>query len=187
MVKRYETLIIGVSAGGLKALSIIFPHLPANFPLSTIVVQHMHPTSDDFLAHHLNEACPVKVKQVDEKEPIEPGIIYIAPPNYHLLIEEDKTFSLTVDAPVNFARPSIDVLFESAADVYGRHLIGIILTGANNDGSRGLKRIKESGGLTIIQDPKTAEADAMPRAAMAAVKPDYVLSLEEIGDFLKTL
>ncbi len=101
------------------------------------------------------------------------------------MIEEDKTFSLTVDAPVNFARPSIDVLFESAVDAYGRNLIGIILTGGNDDGSRGFKSIKESGGLAIVQDPKTAEAEAMPRAALVAAKPDYVWSLEKIGDFLK--
>lgn len=185
--KRYEAVVIGVSAGGLKALSTICSFLPADFPLSIIVVQHMHPNSDNFLAHHLNEICPVKVKQADEKERIESGVIYIAPPNYHLLIEEDKAFSLTVDAPVNFARPSIDVLFESAADVYGGYLIGIILTGANDDGSRGLKKIKESGGLTIVQDPKTAEAAAMPQAARAAAKPDHVLPLEEIGGYLKLL
>ena len=178
-------MVIGVSAGGLKALSTIFSHLPAKFPFSVIVVQHTHPTSDDFLARHLNEVCRLKVKQADEKERIVSGVIYIAPPNYHLLIEEDKTFSLTVDAPVNFARPSIDVLFESAADAYKKNLIGIILTGGNDDGSRGLKSIRESGGLAIVQDPKTAEVEAMPLAALAAASPDYVLSLEKIEDFLK--
>lgn len=183
--KRYEAVVIGVSAGGLKALSTIFSHLPAKFPLSVIVVQHTHPTSDDFLARHLNEVCRLKVKQADEKERIESGAIYIAPPNYHLLIEEDRTFSLTFDAPVNFARPSIDVLFESAADAYQKNLIGIILTGGNDDGSRGLKSVRASGGLAIVQDPKTAEAEAMPRAALASAKPDYVLSLEKIGVFLK--
>jgi len=185
MVKRYEAVVIGVSAGGLKALSTIFSHLPAKFPFSVIVVQHKHPTSDDFLARHLNEVCRLKVKQADEKERIESGVIYIAPPNYHLRLEEDTTCSLTVDAPVNFARPSIDVPLESAVPAYGMNLIGIILTGGNDDGSRGFKSIKESGGLAIVQDPKTAEAEAMPRAALAAAKPDYVWSLEKIGDFLK--
>ena len=113
--------------------------------------------------------------------------IYIAPPNYHLLVEADRTFSLSIDEPVNYARPSIDVLFETAADVYKTNLIGVILTGANTDGSHGLKRIKETGGLSVVQDPSTAEADTMPRAAIAAVDVDYVLPLEEIGKVLTML
>ena len=111
----------------------------------------------------------------------------MAPPNYHLLIEPDQTFTLTIDERVNYARPSIDVLFETAAEVFREHLIGIILTGANNDGSHGLKRIKELGGMAIVQDPETAEVDSMPKAAVAACAVDHVLSLEEISAFLNKL
>ncbi len=113
--------------------------------------------------------------------------IYIAPPNYHLLVEADRTFSLSIDEPVNYARPSINVLFETAADVYKTNLVGVILTGANADGSHGLKRIKETGGLSVVQDPSTAEADTMPKAAIAAVDVDYVLPLEEIGKVITML
>lgn len=184
---EYEAIVMGVSAGGMEALSAIFPDLSADFPLPVIVVQHQHPTSDDFLVRYLNERCSLKVKQADEKESILPGVIYIAPPNYHLMVEEDRTFSLSVDEPVNYARPSIDVLFETAVDAYGARLVGVILTGASSDGSLGLKRIKESGGLTMVQDPETAEADIMPRAAIGATETDYVLPLEEIGTFLNRL
>jgi two-component system chemotaxis response regulator CheB len=187
MKKTYAAVVIGVSAGGLNALSTIFSHLATDFMMSVIVVQHTHSTSDDFLPRHLNEMCSLRVKQADEKEIIQPGAIYIAPVNYHLLIETDKTFSLSVDELVNFARPSIDVLFESAADAYGSRLVGMILTGANVDGSYGLKVIKEVGGLAIVQDPDTAEAAAMPRAAMAAAAIDHILPLEKISPFLNFL
>ena len=129
----------------------------------------------------------LQVKQAEEKESIQGGTVYIAPPNYHLLIEDDHTFSLSVDNAVNYARPSIDVLFESAADVYGSDLIGVILTGNNDDGSQGLKKIKRNGGLTIVQTPESAEADGMPQAALEAVIPEYMLSLEAIGPLLNAL
>lgn len=175
---------MGVSLGGMGALNCILPYLPSDFALPVIIVQHTRSTSDNFLAHCLNEKCNLKVKEADEKENILRGVIYIAPPNYHLMVENDRTFSLSIDEPVNYARPSIDVLFETAADVYGINLIGLILTGANADGSQGLKRIKGAGGLAIVQDPRRAEADTMPRAAIMAADVDYVLPLEEIGPFL---
>ncbi len=184
---KYEAIVIGVSAGGMEALSTIFPYLPYGFALPLIVVQHQHSTSDDFLARYLNERCNLEVKQANEKEDILPGEIYFAPPDYHLMIEEDKTFSLSMDTPVNFARPSIDVLFETAADVYGEKLVGVVLTGANTDGSQGLKKIKKLKGLAIVQDPETAEVDTMPKAAMAATEVDHMLSLDEIGSFITTL
>jgi len=184
---KYEAVVIGVSAGGMEALRTILPYLPAGFSLPIIVVQHRHPTSDDFLARYLNERCKMEVKQADEKERLQKGTIYLAPPDYHLMIEEDKTFSLSVDPPVNFARPSIDVLFETAADAYGATLVGVVLTGANADGSRGLKKIRELGGLAIIQDIKTAKADTMPKAAMAATHVDHMLPLDEIGPFISKL
>lgn len=184
IVMEYEAIVVGVSAGGMEALNCVLPQLPPDFALPVIIVQHAHPTSDNFLAHYLDEKCNLRVKEADEKEDIAGGVIYIAPPNYHLMIEDDRTFSLSVDEPVNYARPSIDVLFKTAADVYGRDLVGLILTGANADGSHGLKTIKGAGGLAIVQDPRTAEADTMPQAAIMAADVDYVLPLEEIGPAL---
>ena len=184
---KYEAIVIGVSSGGVIALNTILRHLPSDFALSIIIVRHQHPHSDDFLARFLDARCSLTVKQADEKEIIMPGKIYIAPPNYHLLIEEDKTFSLSTNKHIHFARPSIDVLFETAANAFNNRLVGIILTGANDDGSHGLKKIKESGGLTIVQDPDTAEVNTMPKAAIASTKVDYILPLEKIGPFICTL
>jgi len=184
---KYEAIVVGVSSGGMMTLNIILRHLPSDFALSIIIVQHQHPHADAFIAEFLDDRCSLTVKQADEKELIMSGKIYIAPPNYHLLVEEDKTFSLSTDKHIHFARPSIDVLFETAANVFNKKLVGIILTGANDDGSRGLKKIKESGGLTIVQDPDTAEVDTMPKAAIASTKVDYILPLEKIGPFICTL
>lgn len=185
--KKYQAVVIGSSAGGLNALKTIFETLDKRFPLPLIIVQHMSPDADNYLPLFLNNMKKIKVKEADEKELPQPGIAYVAPPNYHLLIEHDKTFSLTVGERVNYARPSIDVLFETAAEAYGEGLIGIILTGANNDGTVGLKKIKELGGMAVIQDPEEAEADLMPRSALEAVKPNHVLKLKEIANLLNTL
>ena len=184
---KYRLIAIGVSAGAMEALSIIIPKLPANFSIPVVIIQHISPQSDNYMTRYLDTISAIRVKEVDEKERIRPGVVYTAPPNYHVLLEEDETFSLSVDERINFARPSVDVFFESAADVYRSHLVGVILTGANNDGSKGLKLIKKVGGLTIVQDPNTAEVDGMPRAAIEATKVDHVLPLEEIGPFLAKL
>ena len=176
----YEAIVIGVSSGGMNALQIIFSLLPKDFKTPIIIVQHIGPRSDSQWIKLLNDKSNLYIKEADEKEKIENGKVYIAPPNYHLLIEKDKTFSLTIGERVNFARPSIDVLFESAAEAHKNKLTGIILTGSNNDGTNGIKRIQEWGGLTIVQDPETAESAYMPESAIAAIKPDYILSLEEI-------
>lgn len=181
---HYEAIVIGVSSGGMNALKIIFSALPADFSMPIIIVLHVGALSDSLWIPLLNEKSNLHVKEADEKEKIEKGIIYIAPPNYHLLIEKDRTFSLTIDERVNFARPSIDVLFESAAEAYRNKLIGIVLTGANNDGTNGIIRIKECGGLAIIQDPKTAESPYMPKSAIDAIEADYILALEEIVELL---
>jgi two-component system chemotaxis response regulator CheB len=171
----------------MSALKTILSALPSNFTLSVIIVMHRHKDTDGYLEQSLDNECKIRVKQADEKEEIRGGVVYVTPPNYHLLIEDNGTFSMSVEGVVNYARPSVDVVFESAADVYGQRLIGIILTGANNDGSQGLKKIKEAGGLTIVQSPETSEVAEMPEAAIAAVKPDYVLPLENIGPFLRKL
>jgi two-component system chemotaxis response regulator CheB len=184
---KYKVIIIGASTGGLKAIQPILSALPAEFALSVIVVMHRHKDTDSYLERSLDDSSKMHVKQADEKEEIKAGVVYVAPPNYHLLIEDDGTFSMSVEGAVNYARPSVDVVFESAAEVYGKGLIGVILTGANKDGSLGLKKIKEEGGLAIVQTPETSEAAEMPRAAIAAVNPDYVLPIEKIGPLLRKL
>lgn len=180
----YQAIVIGVSSGGMNAMKILFTHIPVDFRIPVVIVQHVSPHSDNQWIKLLDSRSKLCIKEADEKESIEPGKIYIAPSNYHLLIEKDKTFSLTIDERVNYARPSIDVLFESAADAYQDSLIGIILTGSNSDGTKGIKRIQECGGLTIIQNPETAESAYMPASAIAAITPDYILPLEDIIQLL---
>ncbi len=182
---KYLAVVVGVSAGGMKALPRALATLPANFPVPVIVVQHRHPQDTrEFYINYLNEKFQLTVKEADEKEMVKEGCVYIVPANYHLLLESDKTFSLTVDEKVNYSRPSIDVTFKSVADVFGEKLIGIILTGANSDGAMGLKTIKDKGGITIVQDPLTAESAVMPQSAIRACDPDYVLPLDEIASVL---
>lgn len=185
--RQCKAVVIGASAGGLAALSEIVASLRADFPVPVIIVQHRGPEGNDLLSQLLDEKSAVHVKEAEEKEKLAAGVVYIAPANYHLLVEQDETLSLSAEEKVNFARPAIDVLFETAADAYGSSLIGIILTGASTDGSKGLKKIKESGGLAVVQDPATAQADVMPRAAIAATSVDHILPLAEIGPFLSRI
>ena len=186
-VKMIEAVIIGVSAGGMKALGTLLPRLPQEPCYAVIIVQHVREGSDNFLVDYLDRTSSIHVMEAEEKDSIRPGIAYVAPAGYHLLVEEDRTFSLSTDPPVNFARPSIDVLFESAADAFDDGLIGVILTGASSDGARGLARIEMNGGITIVQDPKTAEAPVMPMSAIRATKTHYVLTIDQIGDYLLKL
>ncbi|OQW93036.1 MAG: chemotaxis protein CheB [Beggiatoa sp. IS2] len=185
--QSFAAIVVGSSAGGIRALSTLLTSLPGDFPLPIIIVQHVQPDADSYLATILDKRSALTVKQADDKEFIHKGTVYLAPPNYHLLIEEDRSFSLSLEGLVNFSRPSIDVLFESAVYAYRNQLIGIILTGANHDGSQGLKKIKQFGGYAIVQDPDTAEADAMPRSAIAATKVDKILPVERIGGYLLRL
>ena len=187
MKKKYQAIVIGASMGGMQALKSLLALLPENFALPVIVVHHQIADADEFLVDYLNRQCMIRVKEACLNETILPSHVYISPPAYHLLIEEDKTFSLSVDIPVNYSIPSIDVLFESAVDVSGEYLVGVVLTGANSDGSQGLDKIKKAGGLTIVQDPTTAEVSEMPRAAIKATKIDHILPIEKIGVFLKGL
>ena len=187
ILTRYQIIVIGGSAGAMAALTKLLPVFPTGYPLPIVIAQHLHPWQDDYHLEHFGDQCALPVKEARDKESIEAGTIYFAPPNYHLLINDDKTFSLSIDDKVNYARPSIDVLFESAVDVYAPWLVGVILTGANNDGAEGLRLIKERGGLAIVQDPQTAESAYMPKAALAATKVDYVLPLPEIGKLLLEL
>ncbi len=183
----YKVIVIGASAGGLKALKKIISGLPKSFCLPILIVQHLSPRSDGFMAHYFNQLSHLQVKEADEKEPIRPSHIYIAPANYHMLVEQNETISFTVDEKVSYARPSIDVLFESAARVYLDRLIGIILTGANEDGAAGIRTIKSFGGLTIAQSPETAEVAVMPMAAIQTECVDLILSLDEISNLLSSL
>ena len=182
----YELIVIGTSQGGLHALSTIVASFPKDFRLPVAVVQHRSKDSDDSMATFLRECGPLPVREVEDKEAIQSGWIYIAPPDYHLLVD-GNAFALSTEAPVAYSRPSIDVLFESAAESYGRRLVGVVLTGANADGTHGLARIKEFGGYAVVQDPATAESPPMPKAAIAGAKVDRVLPLEQIGPFLVKL
>lgn len=183
-LKSYDAIVIGASAGGLYVMIRILNLLPVNFNKPVIVVQHRSRDERSLLEEVLQQKCRVKIKQADEKELIQPGTVYFAPPDYHLLIENDGSFSLSFDAPVNYSRPSIDVLFETAADVFKEKLLGIILTGANKDGSYGIKKIAVMGGTTIAQSPETADYPEMPRAAISTGYVQHVLDPEAIGQFL---
>lgn len=185
--RKFDAIVIGVSAGGLAALELILPQLDALFPIPIYIVQHISPDSDNYMALHFDRRCRMDVKEAEDKEVPRPATVYFAPPNYHLMIEYDRTLSLSIEPRVNFSRPSVDVLFETAAEAYTDKLLGIILTGANNDGAVGLAKVKRFGGYAIVQSPDTAEADAMPSAAIDATEVDQVLPLDEIGSFIKSL
>jgi two-component system chemotaxis response regulator CheB len=176
-----EAVVIGCSAGGLDALRIVLEALPTDFPATVIIVAHTAPGGDNLLPNLLARICRLPVSEAQEREPALPGQVYVAPPNYHLLIEPNRIFALSVDERVCFVRPSIDVLFQSAADAYGERLIGVILTGANSDGAQGLKAIKAAGGITLVQDPVGAYADTMPKAAIATGAVDKVLQLDDLA------
>lgn len=183
----YELVVIGASAGGMDALKELFAALDSDFQLPVIVVQHISPQSNSYLVDYLDDYCPVKVSEAIEKQKVLPGNVYLAPPNYHLLIEEDRTLSLTVSEKVNYSRPSIDVLFETASIAFTDKLIGVLLTGASQDGAEGMRLIHVAGGMTIAQDPKSAYVSVMPQAAIDIFPVDHILPLKEIAPFLNTI
>jgi two-component system chemotaxis response regulator CheB len=180
-------VVVGGSAGSFDPLMKVLSALPRDFALPVVIVLHVAPRKPSLLAHVLGPHCCLPVKEVDDKEAVEPGNVYVAPPNYHLLMEKTGRFSLSVDDLVHFSRPSIDVLFESAADAYGASLVGVLLSGANEDGARGISRIKAAGGTTIVQAPASAQAPTMPEAALRLTQPDYVLPGTDIGGLLARL
>ena len=182
-----KAIAIGTSHGGPEALQEILSALPANFSMPVVIVLHRRPNGKERAEKQLNSACALLVKQAEDKETVQAGTVYLAPPNYHLLVEDNETLSLSTDEKVNFSRPSIDVLFESAADVYGENLVAILLTGANSDGAEGLRIIQEAGGFTIVQNPEDAAASAMPNAALQIMKPDRVMRLSEITCYFEEL
>jgi len=182
-----ELIVIGTSLGGLNALTVILGTLPKSLSVPVVVVQHRGPGLDRTLAALLSRASALSVIDAEDKMVLDAGCAYLAPPDYHLLIEERGAVALSTDAPVRSARPSIDVLFESAAHAYRAGVAGVVLTGASADGADGLRAIKGCGGLAVIEDPQTAECATMPAAALAATPLASVLPLNRIADYLTAL
>ena len=182
-----QAIVIGASAGAFDALSMILPALPEDYPLPVVVVVHLPRDKDSILAELLNAKCQMKAREAEDKEFLRPGTIYIAPPDYHLLVEKDQSLSLSSEEEVLFSRPSIDVLFETAADAFGKNVTGIILTGANEDGAKGLKAIVDAKGHAIVQQPSMASAPMMPQAALKECPEAEILSLEDIALYLKEM
>lgn len=179
-----RAVVIGASAGAVNALSEVLPALPADYPLPVLIVVHIPADRRNMMAPLFQSKCRMKVQEAEDKEPVQPGTIYFAPPDYHLLVEQDGTLALSTDEPVLHSRPSIDVLFESAADAYGGDLVGVVLTGANADGAKGLRAVCDAGGVALIEDPKNAFSDAMPLAAIRACPLASILSLDGITQHL---
>lgn len=176
-------VVIGSSAGGLRALEEVLGALPETFPVPIIAVQHRSRESSDAYADVIGAFSRIPVRDAEDNVPLAAPGVYVGPPDYHVLVEPGR-LALSIDEPVAYSRPSIDVLFESAADAYGRNVVGVLLTGANSDGARGLFRIKEAGGYAIVQDPHTAESPEMPAAAIASAPVDRVVPLRQIAEEL---
>lgn len=183
----YDMIVVGSSAGGIESLTQIIVSLPAKFLQTIVIVQHISHDAKRSLANHFASIAHVPVREVEDKEPIERGVVYFAPTNYHLLVSNAGVFNLNIDPPVSFSRPSIDVLFQSAAEVYQQRLMGVILTGTNHDGAEGLKEIRKHGGLAIVQNPSDARYPTMPQTALDVADPQLVMTLDEIGIFLNKL
>ncbi len=179
----FELVVVGASLGGLRALETVLGGLARGFALPIAIVLHLRADDTVGPVDYLQRRCALAVGEAEDKESIEAGRIYLAPADYHLLVERGS-FSLSTEAPVLHARPSIDVLFESAADAFRDGVIGVLLTGASSDGARGASWIKKRGGILIVQDPSTAESPIMPRAAIAAAGVDWILPLGKIADRL---
>jgi two-component system chemotaxis response regulator CheB len=184
---RIDAIVIGASAGGTEALTALLPRLPRSLRASVFVVVHLARNRPSLMPEIFKTYCALPLRDAQDKEEVEMGTVYFAPSDYHLLLDSGPQIALSVDDPIRFSRPSVDVLFESAADVYADRLLGIVLSGANDDGARGLKAIDLAGGKTIVQDPLTAKVAAMPSAAQRMVPNALVLSLHEIGNVLAAL
>lgn len=186
MMSSVEMVVIGASLGGLDALEELLSGLPADFPPPTAIAQHRRPDDSSRLVQLLASHCALPVLEPEDKDPIEPGHVYLAPPDYHLLIDGGR-WSLSTEGRVSYARPSIDVLFESAADAFGARMIAVVLTGSNADGALGIQAIKQRGGIAIVQDPRTALSPVAPQAVLDSSTADYILPLGEISALLVKL
>ena len=184
---KYQMIVMGASAGGLNAYSQLLPELSGALKQPIIIVQHLFDEAESYLPTHLSRLCHQDVIEPNDKELIRPGKIYVSPPGYHIALDDKKTISLAFDPRVNYSRPSIDVLFESASEHYREHLIAVIMTGANNDGAHGIAQVKRYGGTTIAEDPETAEAPVMPSAAIKTGAVDVILPLKKIASYLNDL
>src|SRR5690554_4734299 len=180
-----QAVVIGASWGGVHAAIRILTGLPATFPVPIFLAQHQRYELESRLAMVLSSRTAMRVLAPQDKEPIAPSVIYLAPPGYHMLIDASDTVALSCHWPVNYSRPSIDELFFSAGHVYGAGTLAVLLTGANEDGAEGIRYIHQRGGITIAQDPSTAEAPVMPESAIRTGCVDYILPLDEIGPFLR--
>lgn len=184
---RIDAIVIGASSGGVEALSVLLPALPPRLSAAVFVVVHLPRRGPSLLVDIFAPRCTLPVCEAIDKAPVEPGTVYFAPPDYHLLVERGGTLALSADDLVHFSRPAVDVLFESAADVYRERLLGIVLTGANQDGAAGLEAVGLGGGVTVVQDPETAYVRTMSDAALQRRAPDLVLPLDGIAALLSTL
>lgn len=186
-MKTCEAFIIGGSAGSLSVLLSALPGIRSDLDFPIIVVLHRKPGKDSILTDLLASRTNLKVKEIDEKEMIQPATVYIAPPNYHLLIEKNRSFSLDASEKINFSRPSIDVTFESAAEVYGEHTFCLLLSGANSDGTAGLQHVNAKKGVVLVQKPESAVVPFMPQNAVQHLEVDEILDLNEISDYINNL
>ena len=186
-IRGIEAIVVGASAGGVEALLSVFGDLPPGFGLPIVAVLHLPDERRSQLAEVFDRRIILPVVEARDKELIKPGTLYFAGPGYHLSVEQDRSLSLSQEDRVHHSRPAIDFLFESAADAYGSGLLAILLTGANQDGARGLAHVKQQGGTTVVQDPAEARVAVMPRAALALHTPDHILSLSQIGSLLASL
>ena len=184
---RIDAIVIGGSAGAIEALSELLPVFCAGLPLPIFIVVHLPRNRASLLVEIFQEKCPLRVREAEDKEPVEPGTVYFAPPDYHLLVDQGPRLALSADETVHFSRPSIDVLFESAADTYRDRLMGIILSGANEDGADGLAAVHRAGGITVVQAPESAQSTNMVTAALKLTNANFVLPLDKIATLLRSL
>jgi two-component system, chemotaxis family, protein-glutamate methylesterase/glutaminase len=189
--RKFDAVVIGASAGGVEALSVLLSALPANFPAAVLIVIHLPPGRPSLLVEIFARKCALPVREADDKEPVTPGAVWFAPPDYHLLVDQGPQgrpqFALTVDALVNYSRPAIDPLFESAADGWRERVLGIVLTGASQDGAAGLHAVLAQGGGAIVQDPAEAQVAVMPQAAADRCPEAVRMTLAQIAETLRQL
>ncbi|MDR7092567.1 chemotaxis protein CheB [Hydrogenophaga laconesensis] len=184
---RYAAIVVGGSSGGIEALMALLPELPPTLRAAVLIVMHMPRDPRSRLLEIFRPTCALPLREAQDKDPISPGTVYFAPPDYHLLLDQGPRVALSVDAPVHYSRPSIDVLFESAADLYGDELVAVLLSGGNEDGARGLQAVRAANGLVIVQEPSSAPVSTMPLAGMARVDADHVLPPKGIAALIAGL
>ena len=187
LTRGIDAVVLGASAGGVEVLSALFPKLPLGCSLSFMIVMHIPRERPSLLPEVFATRCVLPVREAEDKERVQPGTVYFAPPDYHLLVDRGPELALSDDEPVHFSRPSIDVLFESAADIYRERLLGVILTGANRDGASGLAAVGRAGGRTVVQEPSSAMAPFLPEAALLEGPVDAVLSLSELQELFSSM